>query len=124
MSIRYHARMVVALLAAYAVALQSILLVVTVPVTGAKTQLSGESAALPLCSRGGSGHSVPVNRAHDCLGACVAGCCGSSPAAPHSVAIALDLPPAGQAVSLAFERIPVLPFGAAGAHRCRAPPLA
>src|ERR1700730_1119773 len=98
MHLRHHARALVALAAAYAVALQAILLAVGAPIAGA-----GEFTALPICSVLGSvlgsalgsalgaGHSAPADRGHDCLGPCLAGCCcgtavGAAPAPSLSYA--------------------------------------
>jgi hypothetical protein len=115
--------MIVALLAAYAVALQALLLAAAAPVAGAM-EITGDPAALPICSGVGAGHSMPVNHDHGCLGACLAGCCGSAPAAPHSVAVVLVAPSAEYAVTPVLQSVTVPPFRAAGAHRSRAPPIA
>ncbi len=116
-------RMIVALLTAYAVALQVLLLAITAPVAGTM-EFTGDRAALPICSSVGGRHSTPVNHDHDCLGACLAGCCGSAPAAPHAATVILAPPPAEQAVTLALQSITILPSRATGAHRSRAPPIA
>src|SRR5665213_4334230 len=67
---RRSARTLVALAAAYAVALQALLLAAGVPVAGAS-----EFAAVPICSSFGAGHSAPTGHRQDCLGACLTGCC-------------------------------------------------
>jgi hypothetical protein len=119
MTTRSCSRTIVALAAAYALALQAILLAIGAPAAGA-----GEFAAPPICSAPGTGHSVPPGHAPDCLGACLTGCCGG---APHCSLTAM---PAGyaplplQSPAVMAETTPVSYLHAAGAHRCRAPPLA
>src|SRR5580704_13175142 len=71
----HNLRTLVALAAAYAVALQAILLAVGGPFARA-----AEFTALPICSGVGSnpaGHSAPANRGDCCLGACLGCCCGT-----------------------------------------------
>lgn len=123
MSIRYYARTMVALLAAYAVALQSMLLAVGAPVIAAP-EFAGQSSSLPICSGAGPGSSIPVDHDHSCIGACLADCCGNTSVTPHLIAAVLEVPRAGRAVTVALESIPALPFPTAGAHRSRAPPFA
>src|ERR1700688_730044 len=126
MHLRHHARALVALAAAYAVALQAILLAVGAPIAGA-----GEFTALPICSTLGSvlgsalgaGHSAPADRGHDCLGACLAGCCCGA-AVGAALAPSLSSAPAPlPTLAAPFETTPVLLCNATGAHRSRAPPL-
>ena len=79
MSIRRYVRATVALIAAYAVALQTILLVFAGAVPGA-TQF----AATPICSAIGTAGtgSVPPGHSQDCLAACLTGCCCGAAAVP------------------------------------------
>ncbi len=119
----HYARAVVALLAAYAVALQTLLLAVGAPVAGV-SELTGVFDTLPICSILGGGRSPPADHEHDCVGACLAGCCGSASLASHSVAAVIVVPPPVPFATAAFGAIPILPFRVADAHRSRAPPLA
>jgi hypothetical protein len=118
MNMRHHARAGVALAAAYAVALQAILVAVGVPVGGA-----GELAALPICSALGSAHSAPDGQTHSCLGACL-GCCCGTPVCPTSGPAfgCAPLPLHIVAATLTPPLLLLLP--ATGAHRSRAPPFA
>jgi len=121
MSIWHRARAGVALAAAYAVALQTMLLAIGAP-AGGPAQL----AALPICSVLGSApasrHSAPGGQAHDCLGACL-GCCGI-PVCPTSGS-ALNYAPSALHVVAAMLTAPLpLPLAPTGAHRSRAPPFA
>jgi len=109
----------VALAAAYALALQAVLLAIGGPIAGAT-----EFAALPICSSLGAGHSAPADGGHDCLGACLAGCSCGSAAAPAPAPGVAYWPAPGQSIAAAFAAIRILPFGAAGANRSRAPPAA
>jgi hypothetical protein len=117
----HYARAVVALLAAYAVALQTLLLAVGVPVAGV-SEFAGVFDTLPICSNAAGGHSLPADHDHDCPGACLSGCCGSAPLAPSSTAF-IVVPPTEPFATAAFGSIPILPLRVAGAHRSRAPPL-
>src|ERR1700691_3316569 len=112
---RHHVRTLVALAAAYAVALQALLLAVGGPFAGV-----AKFTALPICS--GAGHSAPANRGDCCPGLCLGCCCGPpicparGPALPYA-------PAPQQAVAATFATPPRLPVRATGAHRSRAPPL-
>jgi hypothetical protein len=148
MSLRRHARTGIALAAAYAVALQAVLLAFGVP---------GAGAAVPLCSAA-AGHAAPAgqSQAHsqgqsqeqsqaqsqgqsqgqsqeqrnqdhnrDCLAACLTGCCSSAPICPMPVAAAIDAPaPAQQLLTVASAVERVWAARATNAHRSRAPPRA
>jgi hypothetical protein len=115
MSLRHHARTVVALAAAYAVVLQTLLLAIGSPVAGTR-----EFAAFPLCS--GPGHSAPARHSGDCPGPCLGCCCG--PAAGPAPAMAYA-PAALQIVAAAVPAAPALVFvSVCGANRSRAPPSA
>jgi len=122
MSMRHHVRAGVALAAAYAVALQAILLAI-----GAPGGVAGELAALPICSTLGStqggGHSAPGGQTHDCLGACL-GCGCGTPVCP-TAGPALGYAPAPlHIIAAAVTARPLLQLRATGAHRSRAPPFA
>ncbi len=121
MRTRYYARAVVALVAAYAVALQAILLVLGGPIAGA-----GDFAAQPICSAFGAAGtgSAPVGHEHDCLAACLIGCCCGATAAPAPGAILVyALKPARTVGAAGEAATPTLRLSATGAHRSRAPPL-
>ena len=68
------------LVAAYAVAVQAILIVVAGPLAGATA-----FADRPICSSLGAGAAgkgpdgSPAGHAHDCLAACLTGCCAVPP---------------------------------------------
>jgi hypothetical protein len=119
MSISRFARMAVALIAAYAVALQTILLVLMIPVAG-----SAAFAAQPIClsSAVGSG-SAPNGHAHDCLGACLTGCCCGTTVLPTPGPAVGYRPERALPVVAALQQVPRSQLGATGAHRSRAPPL-
>ena len=115
---RRHARAAIALIAAYAVALQTILLLLAIPVAGA-----AGLAAQPICAAGGSG-SVPVDHARDCLGACLTGCCGGATAVPPAGVAVVVAPQAASARAVTLAHVVSLQPPATGAHRSRAPPRA
>jgi hypothetical protein len=121
MNMRHRARAVVALAAAYAVALQAILLAIGGPAAGA-----GQLAAVPICSSLGAGHSAPAGhgQARDCLGACLAACCCGTPVLPGSGAAMSYAPAPQQTVAAAIEATPLSVPGTTRAHRSRAPPFA
>jgi len=121
MSIRRHVRATVALIAAYAVALQTILLVLAGALPGA-TQF----AATPICSAVGTAGTGPVPPGHsqDCLAACLTGCaCGAAAVPVPGTTIAYAPEPA-QTVTAAIEAAVTMRPGITAAHRSRAPPLA
>ena len=118
MSMRHQARAFVALAAAYAVALQAILLAIGGPVADAR-----EFAVLPICSSLGAGHSAPVGHAGGCLGTCL-GCCCGTPVYPAPGPAMTYAPMPAQTIVVAFIATPLLLVSATGANRCRAPPLA
>jgi hypothetical protein len=109
----------VAVAVAYAFALQMLLLAIGAPAAGAIGL-----AAPPICSSLGAGHSAPAGSGHDCLGACLAGCACSTPAAPAAAPAVIYLPSPGQSIVAAFAAIRISPFSATGANRSRAPPSA
>jgi hypothetical protein len=116
MSLRRHARVGIALAAAYAVALQAVLLAFGVP--GA-----GGVAAVPICSAA-AGHSAPAGQSQDCLDACLTGCCSGAPICPTPAAIAICTPAPAQMLAAAPEIEPLPAARVANAHRSRAPPSA
>ncbi len=119
MSIRRHVRVTVALIAAYAVALQTILLVFVGAMPAGATQFAGTS----ICS--GSGATDPATPGHsqDCLGACLTGCCCGTAAVPLPGATVAYLPESAQAVAAAIQPAAATRPGRTAAHRSRAPPL-
>lgn len=124
MTRRHDIRALVALAAAYALALQAILLGVGAPLGAQGAEFSG----LPICSGLGSGHlagsgSAPLGHAGDCPGACLGCCCG--PPTYQFPGSAMTYAPApAQIVIVAFATTPPFRVGMPGAHRSRAPPLA
>ena len=121
MSIRRHVRAAVALIAAYAVALQTILLVFAGTVPGATS-----FAATPICSSFGTAGtgSVPPGHSQDCLTACLTGCCCGATALPVPGATVAYAPQPAQAVAAAIEAAATTRPGVTAAHRSRAPPVA
>jgi hypothetical protein len=120
MSIRRHVRATVALIAAYAVALQTILLVFAGTVPGATS-----FAATPICSSVGTAGtgSVPPGHGQDCLTACLTGCCCGATAVPVPGATVAYAPEPTRIVIAAIEAAAVTRPGVTAAHRSRAPPL-
>jgi hypothetical protein len=120
MSIRRYVRAAVALIAAYAVALQMILLALVGPM-GAT-----QSAVQPVCSAFGAAGtgSVPPGHAQDCLAACLTGCCCGAIAVPVPGATFAYAPEPAQTVIAAIEAATAMRPGMTAAHRSRAPPLA
>ncbi len=119
MNMRNYARALVALAAAYAVALQMLLLAIGGPAAGAT-----EFAALPICASLGAGHSAPADHGRDCLGTCLACCCGGAPVAPAPAMGVRYVPVPGQFVAGIAEAIAPSPFSVTAANRSRAPPVA
>jgi hypothetical protein len=119
MSIRRYARAAVALIAAYAVALQTILLVFAAPIAGAAAL-----AAQPICSHGAAATgSAPNGRAHDCLGACLTGCCCGTTVLPTPGLAVAYAPVRGLPVVAAVAPVSASSLSVTAAHRSRAPPL-
>jgi hypothetical protein len=108
-----------ALIAAYAVALQTILLVLTVPITG-----TAAFAAQPICSNGAAATgSAPHGHDHDCLAACLTGCCCGTTVLPTPGAAVAYAPERALAVVAAIAPVSTSPLSVTAAHRSRAPPL-
>jgi len=124
MSLRHDMRALVALAAAYALALQAILLAVSAPLGAWGAEFGG----LPICSGLGSGHpagsgSAPLGHTGDCPGTCLGCCCG--PATCHLPGPAMTHGPApAQIVTVTLIARPPVRVGMLAAHRSRAPPLA
>jgi hypothetical protein len=118
MSIRRYVRATVALIAAYAVALQTILLVFAGTMPGATS-----FAATPICSSTAGNGSVPPGPSQDCLTACLTGCCCGVAAVPVPGASVAYAPEPARIVIAAIEAAAPLRPGATAAHRSRAPPL-
>ena len=98
MSLRRKMRAIVALAAAYAVALQATFLAIGgivsgLPGLGAHYGPSLGATSLCMSSRLGTAHPGPSGQEHDCSAACAACCCGA-PAVPPSAAAA------------AYEKVP------------------
>jgi hypothetical protein len=121
MHIRHHARGLVTLAAAYAVALQAILAAVGGPITAG----AGEFGALPICSGLGAGlgagHATPLGHSGACPGTCFGCCCAPPPCQAPGPAVSYA--PA-QTVAAAFVAAPPPVVSVPAAHRSRAPPLA
>src|ERR1700689_1001853 len=127
MSLRRKIRAIVALVAAYGVALQATFLAIGGLVAGPMdlgSNLGSSVGASSLClsSRAGAERHAPGGHGHDCSAACAA-FCGVAPAAPVSAAAAAyEKVPAGL-IAAAAVIIPTWRFNAGRAHRSRAPPL-
>jgi len=118
MNMRHHARALVALAAAYAVVLQTLLLAIAGPLaTG--TALAGQ----PICAHVGAGGAAPAGHAGGCVGACC-GCCCGPPVCPTSLPAMTYAPAPAQTIAVVRVTGPHLIVGTARAHRSRAPPLA
>jgi hypothetical protein len=119
MTIRLYVRATVALIAAYAVALQTILLVFTGAVPAGATSFAGT----PICSGAGSTGPVSPGHSQDCLTACLTGCCCGTAAMPVPGTTIAYVPESVQIVAAAVETAATTRPGVAAAHRSRAPPL-
>ncbi len=120
-------RALAALAAAYAIALQAILLAFGASLGSQAVELG----RLPICSGlhsglalgPGSKHSAPLGHAGGCPGTCLGCCCG--PPACHFPGPAMTYVPAPPpTIFLDFVAMPPIPMGMYAAHRSRAPPLA
>lgn len=112
-------RAIVALVAAYAVALQAMALAVGGPIGG----VAG-FAAHPICAPANTSGSpaAPAGHRDDCLAGCLACCCGA--AAPAPVAPFVPTPMPARKVAAAIEVAPAtLHLRVSRAHRSRAPPF-
>jgi hypothetical protein len=113
------ARAAVAVVAAYAVALQTILLVFGSSIAGADN-LFGQT----ICSHDGGGTSVPAPAGHgrDCLAACLTGCSCGAAAVPVRESTLLYAPQSLQFIAASERAGPTIRPSAINAHRSRAPP--
>ena len=115
-------RAIMALVAAYAVALQAIFLAIGGLLAG-PTDLGAPLWANSLCESLGPGTAHPASSGHehDCSAACAV-CCCNAPTAPGSVAAtAYEKVLAGLIAAAVI--VPTRRFNARRAHRSRAPPL-
>ena len=118
MSIRRYVRATVALLAAYAVALQTILLVFAGTVPRAPS-----FAATPICSGAGSTDPAAPEHSQDCLSACLTGCCCGATALPVPGSTVAYAPEPTRIVIASIGPAAAAQPGITAAHRSRAPPL-
>lgn len=130
MILQPRARAGIALIAAYALAMQALLLAVVAGATG-----TAGAAALPICISAGT-HPVPadIGRAgggqaggqaghgQDCLDACLTGCCCGAPLQPLPPHALHSPPQRLLTLAVALEGSAPVPFRAGKAHRSRAPP--
>ena len=119
MQFRRDARAIVAVAAAYAVALQGLLLAIGPPFG------ADELGARQLCSSSGATPSgqAPPGHSPGCCDACLTCCCGVAAAVAPGTSGGYVLGGAHK-LAPAVELVPVPQPGVAGAHRPRAPPLA
>jgi len=124
MNRRHFGRTVVALAAAYAVALHAILIVFAGALGGATV-----FADQPTCAwAGGAGpgkapdDNAPAGHGHDCLAACMTGCC-AGPAAQGLGAAFIYAPRSAPIIVAVRDTAPAFRLSATGANRSRAPPL-
>ena len=118
-------RTIVALVAAYAVALQALLIVFAGPVAG-----TAALADQPICASLGlggagktpSGGDGPAGHTHDCLAACAAGHCAGAGELQTTATAALVAPRSAPVAAL-HPFAPPSAQTVTGAHRSRAPPL-
>jgi hypothetical protein len=121
MKVQPRTRIGIALVAAYAVALQALLLAVVASSAGAASVT--RIAELPLCAST-SNHSTPAGHGQDCLDACLTGCCCGAPLMPAAPRALYSAPKPLQALAVALNVDTPVPVRAAKAHRSRAPPAA
>jgi hypothetical protein len=117
---RRNLRTGLALLAAYAVALQAILLAAMGPLTNA-----AGSAGQPICQgvHAPDQPQAPQDHARKCLAACLSAGCGIDATAPVRPVVAADYPSASMSSAAAFPvDIRWAPRSAVVGHFSRAPP--
>ncbi|HEX3502654.1 MAG TPA: DUF2946 family protein [Xanthobacteraceae bacterium] len=122
MRLQPRARAGIALLAAYAVALQALLLTAI----ASSAALAG-TAVVPICAS--THHSAPADsgqadHGQDCLDACLTGCCCAAPLLPAPARALRYAPKPLLTLATAFEAQAPIPAGRGTAHRSRAPPAA
>ena len=126
MSPRRKMRAIVALVAAYTVALQAAMggAVAGPADPGAHlgAQFGSHLAARSFCLSSGQQHPGPAGQKHDCPVACAACCCGALGAPTLAATTAYENVPAGS-FAVAAAIVPVWQLNVSRAHRSRAPPL-
>jgi hypothetical protein len=123
MSLRRKTRAIVAVAAAYAVALQATFLALGGLAAGPMDpRASFGASSLCLSSRSATPHPAPGGHEHDCSAICAACCCSAPVASASAPAIAYEKVPAGL-IAAAGVIVPTWRFYADRAHRSRAPPL-
>ncbi len=120
MSRRHHARAVVALAAAYAVALQTILLAF-----GAAAGDAAYPAGGPICAAlHRTDPATTPGVPHDCLAACLTGTCSGVAGLPPPAALLRAAQPAAPTTTARVAGDDVALARMTGSHRSRAPPQA
>ena len=123
MSLRRKTRAIMAVVVAYAVALQATFLAIGGLLAGpADSAASFGAISLCLSPQPNTGHPVPSGHEHDCSAVCAACCCSAPVASDSAPGIAYETVPAGL-IAAATVIVPTWRFGADRAHRSRAPPL-
>jgi len=123
-------------MAAYAVAVQALLLAVIAPAAAVSGGSAG-IAALPLCAgaarsaartddgqAGGVSQTGKTGHGQDCLDACLTGCCCGAPLMPLRAGVSRYAPKPLQTLAAESETQQPVLIRAAKAHRSRAPPAA
>jgi hypothetical protein len=139
MKLQPRARAGIALMAAYTVAVQALLLAVIAP-AAAVAGISAGVAALPICARAASSSAQPddgqagqsgqpgqvghAGHGQDCLDACLTGCCCGAPLVPLPAGVSYGAPKPLQMLAPESETHRPILLRAAKAHRSRAPPAA
>jgi hypothetical protein len=136
MKLQPRARAGIALLAAYAVAMQALLLAVIAPAAAVSGGSAGV-AALPLCAgaarswawpddgqAGGASQTGQTGHGQDCLDACLTGCCCGVPLMPLPPSLSHYARKPLQTLAAESETQQPVVIRAAKAHRSRAPPAA
>jgi hypothetical protein len=117
MNMRQHFRPILALVAAYAVGLQTILLFMPGPIAG-----SAGSVAVSLCYHVGArpNGQAPTRSGCDCIANCLAGCWCAPSVAPETAVVHLQRPM--QTAVAADDTVPAPRPNPSRAYRSRAPP--
>lgn len=117
----HYTRVLVALVAAYALALQTVLLTFG----GA---VAGDGTGPPICAHRttdtGTPPAGPDHHNQGCLAVCLSGCCCALIAVPPPSVQATRAPPALTTIDDATAPTPIALPHVTGRHRSRAPPLA
>jgi len=117
MNYRLRLRAIPALIAAYALALQVVLLAFACPLAGGSA-----IAAQPICSHAGGSVPTPIPPCCDGLGACLAGCC-AAPALQASGTAILSVRESARPFFILLDLARSYYPSAFAAHRARAPPV-